>query len=62
MVVRRRARDRNLAGSIARFLAGLIGAAANVGMLLVGLLSLGLLSFIESARTALLGVGMSNER
>ena len=44
------------------FLAGLIGAAANVGMLLVGLLSLGLLSFIESARSALLGAGLSNER
>jgi MFS transporter, SHS family, sialic acid transporter len=43
------------------FLAGLIGAAANFGMLLVGLLSLGLVSFIEAARTALLGVGMSSE-
>jgi MFS transporter, SHS family, sialic acid transporter len=41
------------------FLAGLIGAAANFGMLLVGLLSLVLVSFIEGARTALLGVGMS---
>jgi MFS family permease len=42
------------------FLAGIIGAAANFGMLLVGLLSLVLLNFIESARSTLLGVGMSD--
>src|SRR5262249_49169547 len=41
------------------FLAGLIGAASNVGMLLVGLLSLVLVSFLAAARQTLLGVGMS---
>jgi MFS family permease len=39
--------------------AGLIGAAANVGFLLVALLSLGLGSVIDGARGALLGVGLS---
>src|SRR5882757_7233056 len=41
------------------FLAGLIGAASNVGMLLVGLLSLVLVSFLAVARQTLLGVGVS---
>ena len=41
------------------FLAGLMGAAANVGMLLVGLLSLGLVSFIKWAGDAMLQIGMS---
>jgi MFS family permease len=41
--------------------AGLIGAAANVGMLLVGLLSLVLVSFISHTRTLLLDAGMSEE-
>ena len=39
------------------FLAGLIGAAANVGMLLVGLLSLVLVSFIQGFGELLLNVG-----
>ncbi|NCY02243.1 MAG: MFS transporter [Planctomycetia bacterium] len=39
--------------------AGLIGAAANVGFLLVALLSLGLGGFIEAARGGLLGLGLS---
>jgi MFS family permease len=39
-------------------LAGLIGAAANVGFLLVGLLSLVLLNFIQGVGNLLLGVGM----
>jgi MFS transporter, SHS family, sialic acid transporter len=42
-------------------IAGLIGAAANVGMLLVGLLSLVLVSFIESTGVWLLNAGMSQE-
>ena len=39
--------------------AGLIGAAANVGFLLVALLSLGLGGVIDSARGLLLGLGLS---
>jgi MFS transporter, SHS family, sialic acid transporter len=42
-------------------IAGLIGAAANVGMLLVGLLSLVLVSFIEHTREFLLNAGMSEQ-
>jgi MFS family permease len=41
------------------FLAGLIGAAANVGFLLVGLLSLVLLSFINAVGEFLQAVGLS---
>jgi SHS family sialic acid transporter-like MFS transporter len=41
------------------FLAGLIGAAANVGMLLVGLLSLVLVSFIKRVETLFESIGMS---
>ena len=40
------------------FLAGLMGAAANVGMLLVGLLSLGLVRFIHGAGELLRGAGV----
>jgi MFS transporter, SHS family, sialic acid transporter len=40
------------------FLAGLIGAAANVGMLLVGLLSLVLVKFIQGFGEVLLSIGM----
>lgn len=43
------------------FLAGLIGAAANVGMLLVGLLSLVLVNFLEGAGKLLIGLGVSEE-
>jgi MFS family permease len=39
-------------------LAGLIGAAANVGFLLIGLLSLVLLNFIQGVGNLLLGVGI----
>jgi MFS transporter, SHS family, sialic acid transporter len=42
-------------------LAGLIGAAANVGYLVVGLISLGLVSFIEGFGRLLLNVGASQE-
>ncbi len=42
-------------------IAGLIGAASNVGMLLVGLLSLVLVSFIESAGEMLLNIGMPRD-
>jgi MFS family permease len=43
------------------FLAAVIGAAANVGMLLVGLLSLVLVSFLEGAGDLLRGIGLSDE-
>lgn len=39
------------------FLAGLIGAAANVGYLLVGLISLTLLSLLAGVKSLLLGIG-----
>ena len=39
-------------------IAGLIGAAANVGFLMVGLLSIGLLRFIGGVESLLLGIGM----
>lgn len=42
------------------FLAGLIGAAANVGILLVGLLSLGLVSFLQRAENMLRAIGLSD--
>jgi MFS family permease len=38
--------------------AGSIGAAANVGFLLVGLLSMALVTFIAGARTFMLGIGV----
>jgi hypothetical protein len=43
-------------------LAGLIGAAANVGFLLVGLLSLVLVGFLEGFAELLQGIGVSAER
>jgi len=43
------------------FIAGLIGAAANVGFLAVGLLSLALVGLIEGVRTLLLDMGMSEQ-
>ena len=39
--------------------AGLIGAASNVGFLLVGVLSMGLVGFITGVESMLLGVGLS---
>lgn len=45
-------------GKSRAIIAGLIGAAANVGFLMVGLLSLGLNRFIGGVETFLLGVGM----
>jgi SHS family sialic acid transporter-like MFS transporter len=42
------------------FLAGLIGAAANVGMLLVGLLSLVLVNFVDGVGELFSAVGMSD--
>src|SRR5262249_15525854 len=44
------------------FMAGLIGAAANVGFLLVGLVSLVLLEMLGGIRTWLTGVGMASDR
>lgn len=41
------------------FIAGLIGAAANVGYLLVAVLSMVLLSFIATAKGMFLGIGLS---
>jgi MFS transporter, SHS family, sialic acid transporter len=43
------------------YLAGLIGAASNVGFLLVGLLSLVLLKFIQGAGDLLLGLGVPED-
>lgn len=43
------------------FLAGLIGAAANVGMLLVGILSLGLVSFVDVLRDWFETIGLSEQ-
>jgi SHS family sialic acid transporter-like MFS transporter len=43
------------------FLAGLIGAAANVGMLLVGLLSLVLVNFMDGLREMFVAWGMSEQ-
>ncbi len=43
------------------FLAGLIGAAANVGMLLVGLLSLQLVKFLEVTGRIMLDAGLSQD-
>ncbi len=42
-------------------LSGLIGAAANVGFLLVALFALGLASFIKSAESGLLDLGLSQK-
>jgi MFS family permease len=46
-------------GKSRALIAGLIGAAANVGFLLVGVLSLVLVSFIASVHDLLLGIGIS---
>jgi len=43
------------------FMAGLIGAAANVGYLLVGLVGLGLLTVIQSLHQGLLVIGLPEE-
>ena len=48
-------------GKSRALIAGLIGAAANVGYLLVAVLSMVLLSFIATTKGLLLGVGMSEE-
>lgn len=40
------------------FMAGLIGAAANVGYLLVGVIGIGLAAFLTQAKALLLGVGV----
>ncbi len=48
-------------GKSRAWIAGLIGAAANVGFLLVGLFSLVMLSFIEGFRETVSGWGVSDE-
>ena len=48
-------------GKSRAIIAGLIGAAANVGYLLVAVLSMVLLSFIASTKGLFLGVGVSEE-
>lgn len=48
-------------GKSRAFIAGLIGAASNVGFLLVALLSLGLGSIVERVETLLLAVGLSQQ-
>ena len=47
-------------GKSRAFIAGLIGAAANVGFLLVALLSMGLADVIGSVKSLLLAVGLSD--
>lgn len=47
-------------GKSRALIAGLIGAAANVGFLLVALLSMGLGGFIESIKSLLLALGVSD--
>jgi MFS transporter, SHS family, sialic acid transporter len=46
-------------GKSRAFIAGLIGAASNVGFLLVALLSMGLSGLIESVHSGLLAIGLS---
>ncbi len=46
-------------GKSRAFIAGLIGAAANVGYLLVALLSIGLTGFIEGIHSLLIAIGIS---
>ena len=48
-------------GKSRAFIAGLIGAAANVGFLLVAILSVRLAGFIESVHSVLLSIGLLNE-
>lgn len=48
-------------GKSRALVAGLIGAAANVGFLLVGVLSIVLVSFIGGVKGFVLGVGLSEE-
>ena len=48
-------------GKSRAFIAGLIGAAANVGFLMVALLSIGLSEFIDSVNSLLLAIGLSAE-
>ena len=48
-------------GKSRAWIAGLIGAAANVGFLAVAVLSTGLVSFIGGVKSALLGVGFGDE-
>lgn len=48
-------------GKSRAIIAGLIGAAANIGYLLVAVLSMVLLSFIATTKGMFLGVGMSEE-
>ncbi|MFO0979968.1 MAG: MFS transporter [Planctomycetaceae bacterium] len=48
-------------GKSRAFIAGLIGAASNVGFLLVALLSMGLSNVVERVETLLLAVGLSQQ-
>ena len=48
-------------GKSRAFIAGLIGAASNVGFLLVALLSMGLIGFIGGVHTVLTTIGISEE-
>lgn len=47
-------------GKSRALIAGLIGAAANVGFLMVGVLSMGLMGFIGGAKSLLVGAGFSD--
>jgi MFS family permease len=46
-------------GKSRALIAGLIGAAANVGFLMVGLLSMGLVGFIDGTKELLLSIGLT---
>lgn len=48
-------------GKARALVAGLIGAAANVGFLLVGVLSMALVGFIAAAESLMLGIGLSEQ-
>lgn len=48
-------------GKSRALVAGLIGAASNVGFLLVGVLSIALVSFIGGVKSLMLGIGLSEE-
>jgi len=48
-------------GKSRAFIAGLIGAASNVGFLLVALLSMGLTGFIDGTHSVLTSIGISEE-
>lgn len=61
MVARRSMVNEIWPGKSRAFIAGLIGAASNVGFLLVAILSIGLTGFIGGVHSMLLTIGVSEE-